>query len=75
MLQSDSKKFSKLHKLALLALIFPVLLVVMAFMAAKSDAETQREYYRIRQEQATKAEVQKQQSQEQTQLATNQSQN
>jgi len=65
MSQLDSKKFSKMHKLALLALAFPIFLVVMAFVAAKSDAETQREYDRIRQEHAVKTELKNQQTQDQ----------
>lgn len=37
----------------------------MAFLAAKSDAETQREYDRIRQEHAERIELQKQQQKSQ----------
>ena len=49
MSQTSSKKF---YIFATLALLFPVFLVGMAFLAAKSDAETKREYDQIRQEHA-----------------------
>lgn len=58
MSQTSSKKF---YIFATLALLFPVFLVGMAFLAAKSDAETKREYDQIRQEHAEKIELQKQQ--------------
>lgn len=61
MSQTSSKKFPKIYLLAALGLLFPVFLVGMAFLAAKSDAETQREYDRIRQEHAERIELQKQQ--------------
>lgn len=58
MSKTSSKKF---YIFATLALLFPVFLVGMAFLAAKSDAETKREYDQIRQEHAEKIELQKQQ--------------
>ena len=58
MSQTSSKKF---YIFATLALFFPVFLVGMAFLAAKSDAETKRDYDQIRQEHAEKIELQKQQ--------------
>lgn len=58
MSQTSSKKF---YIFATLALLFPVFLVGMAFLAAKSDAETKRQYDQIRQEHAEKIELQKQQ--------------
>lgn len=58
MSQTSSKKF---YIFATLALLFPVFLVGMAFLAAKSDAETKREYDQIRQEHTEKIELQKQQ--------------
>lgn len=58
MSQTSSKKF---YIFATLALLFPVFLIGMAFLAAKSDAETKREYDQIRQEHAEKIELQKQQ--------------
>ncbi|MDQ9818440.1 hypothetical protein RFY44_06035 [Acinetobacter bereziniae] len=65
MSQTSSKKFPKIYLLAALGLLFPVFLVGMAFLAAKSDAETQREYDRIRQEHAERIELQKQQQKSQ----------
>jgi hypothetical protein len=58
MSQTSSKKF---YIFATLALLFPVFLVGRAVLAAKSDAETKREYDQIRQEHAEKIELQKQQ--------------
>jgi len=58
MSQTSSKKF---YIFATLALLFPVFLLGMAFLAAKSDAETKRQYDQIRQEHAEKIELQKQQ--------------
>ena len=58
MSQTSSKKF---YIFATLALLFPVFLVGMAFLAAKSDAETKRGYDQIRQEHAEKIELKKKQ--------------
>ena len=61
---TQSKKSPLTRKVILLAtlgLCIPVFLVGMAFLAAKSDAETKREYDQIRQEHAEKIELQKQQ--------------
>lgn len=44
-----------------LGILIPVVLIALVFFAAKNDAENQKEYDRIRQQQAEKFEHQKQQ--------------
>lgn len=64
MTQTSSKKFPKVYILAALGLLFPIFLVGMAFVAAKSDAETKRKYDQMRQQHAEKMELKKQQEQQ-----------
>ena len=61
MTQVEAKKKRKLFILATLGLLIPIFILSMAFFAAKSDAETKRQYDQIRQEHAEKIELQKQQ--------------
>ncbi|MDM1246343.1 hypothetical protein ACFODO_05535 [Acinetobacter sichuanensis] len=60
------KSKKKLFMLLSLGIIIPVLLIVIAFVAIKNDAENQKEYDRIRQEQAARIELKKQQQEQQT---------
>jgi len=60
------KSKKKLFMLLSLGIIIPVLLIVIAFVAIKNDAENQKEYDRIRQEQAARIELKKQQQEKQT---------
>lgn len=55
------KSKKKLFLLLSLGLLIPVLLIAIAFFAIKNDAENQKEYDRIRQQQAERIELQKQQ--------------
>ena len=68
------KSNKKLFILLSLGLLIPVLLIAIAFLAVKSDAKNQREYDRIRQEQAEKFERQKQQQKVQQDLNQSQTQ-
>ena len=60
------KSKKKLFMLQSLGLIIPLLLISIAFVAIKNDAENQKEYDRIRQEQADRIELKKQQQEQQT---------
>lgn len=51
----------KLFIILSLGILIPVLLIAIVFLAAKSDQNTQQKYDKIRQEQAEKSELQKQQ--------------
>lgn len=64
MTQTSSKKIPKVYILAALGLLFPIFLVGMAFVAAKSDVETKRKYDQMRQQHAEKMELKKQQEQQ-----------
>lgn len=57
-----------------IGLLIPVFIILMAFLAARSDAETQREYDRIRQEYEQRMALKKQQLEQQkiAQQATSQ---
>lgn len=59
------KSKKKLFMLSSLGLIIPLLLISIAFVAIKNDAENQKEYDRIRQEQADRIELKKQQQEQQ----------
>lgn len=60
MTQADIKKNRKFFILATLGLLVPVFILSMAFLAAKSDAETKKEYDKIRLEYEAKVEQNKQ---------------
>ncbi|RYL28621.1 MULTISPECIES: hypothetical protein [Acinetobacter] len=55
------KSHTKLLFILSLGILIPVTLIALVFFAAKNDAENQKEYDRIRQQQAEKIEFQKQQ--------------
>lgn len=61
MTQTSPKKFPKIYIFGAVALFLPLFLIGMLFIAAKSDAETKREYDQIRQQHAEKVELKKQQ--------------
>ncbi|AXQ21682.1 hypothetical protein BEN71_06220 [Acinetobacter wuhouensis] len=60
MTQVEAKKKRKLFILATLGLLIPIFILSMAFFAAKSDAETKKEYDKLRLEQEAKVELRKQ---------------
>ena len=62
MTQTDVKKNRKFFILATLGLLVPVFILSMAFLAAKSDAKTKKEYDKIRLEHEAKIEKMKQQN-------------
>lgn len=62
MAQAETKKTKKFFILASLGLIIPVFILSIAFIAAKSDAKTKKEYDKIRLEHEAKIEKMKQQN-------------
>ena len=60
MTQVEAKKKRKLFIFATLGLLIPIFILSMAFFAAKSDAETKKEYDKLRLEQEAKVELRKQ---------------
>ncbi|MFW1859330.1 hypothetical protein [Acinetobacter defluvii] len=55
------KSHIKLLLILSLGILIPVILIALVFFAAKNDAENQKEYDRIRQQQVERIELQKQQ--------------
>ncbi|MDM1756160.1 MULTISPECIES: hypothetical protein [Acinetobacter] len=66
------KSHTKLLFILSLGILIPVTLIALVFFAAKNDAENQKEYDRIRQQQAEKIEFQKQQQKIQQAIDTKQ---
>ena len=60
MTQVEAKKKRKLFILATLGLLITMFRLAMAFFADKSDAETKKEYDKLRLEQEAKVELRKQ---------------
>lgn len=67
------KSHTKLLFILSLGILIPVTLIALVFFAAKNDAENQKEYDRIRQQQAEKIEFQKQQQKIQQTIDSQQS--
>ena len=64
MTQTSSPKIPKFYIFATLGLLIPVFILVMVFLAAKSDAKTDRKYEQLRIEQEARTALKNQQAQQ-----------